>query len=171
MALLYISYTLSHTFCFRTESVEKVSPVDKRYEHLPPVNPSPAPYSQPTPAAPPTSLPKLSNIEGKNESSVFSCGTFGFVDFQKISERLCWWKKNMYFFTHTQLNLSANNVQQSLNKHHRRCRSFFLTVMNISATVSFSLHLKLHFKHFWNTVPDSMPDFIANILFILNTRK
>uniref|UniRef100_A0A673IGB8 Tight junction protein ZO-1-like n=1 Tax=Sinocyclocheilus rhinocerous TaxID=307959 RepID=A0A673IGB8_9TELE len=52
----------------RTESVEKVSPVDKRYETLPPVNPSPAPYSQPTPAAPPTSLPKLSNIEGKNES-------------------------------------------------------------------------------------------------------
>uniref|UniRef100_A0A671NRL8 Tight junction protein 1b n=1 Tax=Sinocyclocheilus anshuiensis TaxID=1608454 RepID=A0A671NRL8_9TELE len=47
----------------RTESVEKVSPVDKRYETLPPVNPSPAPYSQPTPAAPPTSLPKLSNIE------------------------------------------------------------------------------------------------------------
>uniref|UniRef100_A0A8C1TXD3 Zona occludens protein 1 n=1 Tax=Cyprinus carpio TaxID=7962 RepID=A0A8C1TXD3_CYPCA len=37
-------------------SVEKVSPVDKRYEPLPPVNPSPAPYSQPTPAAPPTSL-------------------------------------------------------------------------------------------------------------------
>uniref|UniRef100_A0A8C1DE85 Zona occludens protein 1 n=1 Tax=Cyprinus carpio carpio TaxID=630221 RepID=A0A8C1DE85_CYPCA len=47
----------------RTESVEKVSPVDKRYEPLPPVNLSPAPYSQPTPAAPPTSLPKLSNIE------------------------------------------------------------------------------------------------------------
>ncbi|XP_051741045.1 tight junction protein ZO-1 isoform X4 [Ctenopharyngodon idella] len=47
----------------RTESVEKVSPVDKRYEPPPPVNPSPAPYSQPTPAAPPTSLPKLSNIE------------------------------------------------------------------------------------------------------------
>ncbi|XP_067293198.1 tight junction protein ZO-1 isoform X15 [Pseudorasbora parva] len=47
----------------RTESVEKVSPVDKRYEPLPPVTPSPAPYSQPTPAAPPTSLPKLSNIE------------------------------------------------------------------------------------------------------------
>uniref|UniRef100_A0A671N5D5 Tight junction protein ZO-1-like n=1 Tax=Sinocyclocheilus anshuiensis TaxID=1608454 RepID=A0A671N5D5_9TELE len=51
-------------------SVEKVSPVDKRYEPLPPVNPSPAPYSQPTPAAPPTSLPKLRNIEGKNESCV-----------------------------------------------------------------------------------------------------
>ncbi|XP_016097065.1 tight junction protein ZO-1-like [Sinocyclocheilus grahami] len=47
----------------RTESVEKVSPVDKRYEPLLPVNPSPAPYSQPTPAAPPTSLPKLRNIE------------------------------------------------------------------------------------------------------------
>ncbi|XP_059392142.1 tight junction protein ZO-1-like isoform X5 [Carassius carassius] len=47
----------------RTESVEKVSPVDKRYEPLPPVNPPPAPYSQPTPAAPSTSLPKLSNIE------------------------------------------------------------------------------------------------------------
>ncbi|XP_077067327.1 tight junction protein 1b isoform X41 [Siphateles boraxobius] len=47
----------------RTESVEKVSPVDKRYEPVPPVNPSPAPYSQPTPAAPPTALPKLSNIE------------------------------------------------------------------------------------------------------------
>ncbi|KAK7121274.1 hypothetical protein R3I93_022384 [Phoxinus phoxinus] len=47
----------------RTESVEKVSPVDKRYEPVPPANPSPAPYSQPTPAAPPTALPKLSNIE------------------------------------------------------------------------------------------------------------
>ncbi|XP_073724941.1 tight junction protein 1 isoform X9 [Misgurnus anguillicaudatus] len=47
----------------RTESVEKISPVDKRYEPLAPVNPSPAPYSQPTPVAPPTSLPKLSNIE------------------------------------------------------------------------------------------------------------
>ncbi|XP_057185399.1 tight junction protein ZO-1 isoform X4 [Triplophysa rosa] len=45
----------------RTESVEKISPVDKRYE--PPVNPSPAPYSQPTPVAPPTSLPKLANME------------------------------------------------------------------------------------------------------------
>ncbi|XP_052453120.1 tight junction protein ZO-1 isoform X5 [Carassius gibelio] len=50
----------------RTESVEKVSPVDKRYEPLPSVNPPPAPYSQPTPAAPPTSLPKLSNIEVKS---------------------------------------------------------------------------------------------------------
>ncbi|XP_039502954.1 tight junction protein ZO-1 isoform X1 [Pimephales promelas] len=47
----------------RAESVEKVSPVDKRYEPVPPANPSPAPYSQPTPAAPPTALPKLSNIE------------------------------------------------------------------------------------------------------------
>ncbi|XP_056120972.1 tight junction protein ZO-1 isoform X6 [Rhinichthys klamathensis goyatoka] len=47
----------------RTESVEKVSPVDKRYEPVPPANPSPAPYSQPTPAAPPTALPKLSNTE------------------------------------------------------------------------------------------------------------
>uniref|UniRef100_A0A8C2L2C0 Tight junction protein 1b n=1 Tax=Cyprinus carpio TaxID=7962 RepID=A0A8C2L2C0_CYPCA len=53
-------------------SVEKVSPVDKRYEPLPPVNPSPAPYSQPTPAAPPTSLPKRSNIEAKNESGVIT---------------------------------------------------------------------------------------------------
>ncbi|XP_051545342.1 tight junction protein ZO-1-like isoform X13 [Myxocyprinus asiaticus] len=47
----------------RTESSEKVSPVDKRYEPLPPVNPSPAPYSQGTPAAPPASLPKLTNID------------------------------------------------------------------------------------------------------------
>uniref|UniRef100_A0A672SI97 Zona occludens protein 1 n=1 Tax=Sinocyclocheilus grahami TaxID=75366 RepID=A0A672SI97_SINGR len=47
------------------------SPVDKRYDTLPPANPSPAPYSQPTPAAPPTSLPKLSNIDGKNEKCVF----------------------------------------------------------------------------------------------------
>uniref|UniRef100_A0A8C1TXF8 Zona occludens protein 1 n=1 Tax=Cyprinus carpio TaxID=7962 RepID=A0A8C1TXF8_CYPCA len=70
--LVHIIHTLAHSFCFRTESVEKVSPVDKRYEPLPPVNPSPAPYSQPTPAAPPTSLPKLSNIEGKNESGVFN---------------------------------------------------------------------------------------------------
>ncbi|XP_059401696.1 tight junction protein ZO-1-like isoform X6 [Carassius carassius] len=47
----------------RTESVDKVSPVDKRYEPLPPINPSPAPYSQPTHAAPATSLPRLSNIQ------------------------------------------------------------------------------------------------------------
>uniref|UniRef100_A0A8C2KVV1 Zona occludens protein 1 n=1 Tax=Cyprinus carpio TaxID=7962 RepID=A0A8C2KVV1_CYPCA len=52
----------------RTESVEKVSPVDKRYEPLPPVNPSPAPYSQPTPAAPPTSLPKLNSLPDPHSS-------------------------------------------------------------------------------------------------------
>ncbi|KAG1939408.1 tight junction protein ZO-1 [Pimephales promelas] len=56
----------------RAESVEKVSPVDKRYEPVPPANPSPAPYSQPTPAAPPTALPKLSNIEGENHSRIFT---------------------------------------------------------------------------------------------------
>ncbi|XP_035392511.1 tight junction protein ZO-1 isoform X3 [Electrophorus electricus] len=43
----------------RTESVEKVSPVDKRHELLPPINPSAAPYGQAGPAVPPTSLPKL----------------------------------------------------------------------------------------------------------------
>lgn len=50
----------------RTESVEKVSPVDKRYEPVPQVNPTPAPYGQTGPAVPPTSLPKLSNAEGKS---------------------------------------------------------------------------------------------------------
>ncbi|XP_037398984.1 tight junction protein ZO-1 isoform X9 [Pygocentrus nattereri] len=47
----------------RTESVEKVSPVDKRYEPLPPINSSAAPYGQSGPAVPPTSLPKLANTE------------------------------------------------------------------------------------------------------------
>ncbi|XP_049330569.1 tight junction protein ZO-1 isoform X11 [Astyanax mexicanus] len=47
----------------RTESAEKVSPVDKRYEPLPPINHSAAPYGQSGPPVPPTSLPKLSNTE------------------------------------------------------------------------------------------------------------
>ncbi|XP_053092901.1 tight junction protein ZO-1 isoform X6 [Pangasianodon hypophthalmus] len=47
----------------RTESGEKVSPVDKRYEPVPQVNPVPAPYGQSGPAIPPASLPKLSNAE------------------------------------------------------------------------------------------------------------
>ncbi|XP_072527224.1 tight junction protein 1 isoform X2 [Salminus brasiliensis] len=47
----------------RTESAEKVSPVDKRYEPLPPINHTPAPYGQSGPAVPPTSLPKLGNTE------------------------------------------------------------------------------------------------------------
>ncbi|XP_046715983.1 tight junction protein ZO-1 isoform X7 [Silurus meridionalis] len=48
----------------RTESGEKVSPVDKRYEPVPQVNSTPAPYGgQSGPAVPPTSLPKLSNTD------------------------------------------------------------------------------------------------------------
>ncbi|KAK2834502.1 hypothetical protein Q7C36_015203 [Tachysurus vachellii] len=47
----------------RTESGEKVSPVEKRYEPIPQVNPVPTPYGQSVPAVPPTSLPKLSNAE------------------------------------------------------------------------------------------------------------
>lgn len=50
----------------RTESGEKVSPVEKRYEPVPQVNPVPTPYGQSGPAVPPTSLPKLSNAEGKS---------------------------------------------------------------------------------------------------------
>uniref|UniRef100_A0A3B1KCB0 Zona occludens protein 1 n=1 Tax=Astyanax mexicanus TaxID=7994 RepID=A0A3B1KCB0_ASTMX len=52
----------------QTESAEKVSPVDKRYEPLPPINHSAAPYGQSGPPVPPTSLPKLSNTEGKLNS-------------------------------------------------------------------------------------------------------
>ncbi|KAJ8417642.1 hypothetical protein AAFF_G00224850 [Aldrovandia affinis] len=47
----------------RTESVEKVSPVEKRYEPVPQVTPPPSQYSQPSPTAPPTSLPKPTNTE------------------------------------------------------------------------------------------------------------
>ncbi|KAG9331929.1 hypothetical protein JZ751_016566 [Albula glossodonta] len=42
----------------RTESVEKVSPVEKRYESVPQATPPPNQYGQPSPTAPPTSLPK-----------------------------------------------------------------------------------------------------------------
>ncbi|XP_053345511.1 tight junction protein ZO-1 isoform X5 [Clarias gariepinus] len=47
----------------RTETGEKVSPVDKRYEPVPQVNSTPTPYGQTGPAVPPTSLPKLTNAE------------------------------------------------------------------------------------------------------------
>ncbi|MED6251410.1 hypothetical protein ATANTOWER_030368 [Ataeniobius toweri] len=43
----------------RVESVEKVSPVDKRYEPLPQISPS-TQYGPPAPAIPPNTLPKLS---------------------------------------------------------------------------------------------------------------
>ncbi|KAM9754032.1 tight junction protein 1 isoform 5-T5 [Menidia menidia] len=43
----------------RVESMEKVSPVEKRYEPLPQISPS-SPYGPPPPAAPPSTLPKLS---------------------------------------------------------------------------------------------------------------
>uniref|UniRef100_A0A672JCK4 Zona occludens protein 1 n=1 Tax=Salarias fasciatus TaxID=181472 RepID=A0A672JCK4_SALFA len=44
----------------RVESVEKVSPVEKRYEPLPQISPS-SQYGPPPPAAPPSTLPKLTN--------------------------------------------------------------------------------------------------------------
>nr|XP_020477186.1 tight junction protein ZO-1-like isoform X3 [Monopterus albus] len=43
----------------RVESVEKVSPVEKRYEPLPQISPS-SQYGPPAPAIPPNTLPKLS---------------------------------------------------------------------------------------------------------------
>ncbi|XP_072242147.1 tight junction protein 1 isoform X2 [Leuresthes tenuis] len=43
----------------RVESVEKVSPVEKRYEPLPQISPS-SQYGPPVPAIPPNTLPKLS---------------------------------------------------------------------------------------------------------------
>ncbi|XP_037539494.1 tight junction protein ZO-1 [Nematolebias whitei] len=43
----------------RVESVEKVSPVEKRYEPLPQISPS-SQYGPPLPALPPNTLPKLS---------------------------------------------------------------------------------------------------------------
>ncbi|XP_046889248.1 tight junction protein ZO-1 isoform X1 [Hypomesus transpacificus] len=46
----------------RAESVEKVSPVEKRYEPLPQISPS-SQYGPPTPAIPPNTLPKLSANE------------------------------------------------------------------------------------------------------------
>lgn len=52
------------TYC-RVESVEKVSPVEKRYEPLPQISPS-SQYGPPTPAIPPNTLPKLSPNEGKH---------------------------------------------------------------------------------------------------------
>ncbi|XP_062848145.1 tight junction protein ZO-1 isoform X3 [Trichomycterus rosablanca] len=47
----------------RTEPVEKISPMDKRYEPIPQINSTPTPYGQSGPAVPPTSLPKLNNTE------------------------------------------------------------------------------------------------------------
>uniref|UniRef100_A0A673BMZ8 Tight junction protein ZO-1-like n=1 Tax=Sphaeramia orbicularis TaxID=375764 RepID=A0A673BMZ8_9TELE len=48
----------------RVESVEKVSPVEKRYEPLPQISPS-SQYGPPVPVIPPNTLPKLSPSEGK----------------------------------------------------------------------------------------------------------
>lgn len=49
----------------RVESVEKVSPVEKRYEPLPQISPS-SQYGPPVPAIPPNTLPKLSPGDGKS---------------------------------------------------------------------------------------------------------
>uniref|UniRef100_A0A672JFI3 Tight junction protein 1b n=1 Tax=Salarias fasciatus TaxID=181472 RepID=A0A672JFI3_SALFA len=49
----------------RVESVEKVSPVEKRYEPLPQISPS-SQYGPPPPAAPPSTLPKLSPNDGES---------------------------------------------------------------------------------------------------------
>uniref|UniRef100_A0A7N6BIM5 Zona occludens protein 1 n=1 Tax=Anabas testudineus TaxID=64144 RepID=A0A7N6BIM5_ANATE len=48
----------------RVESVEKVSPVEKRYEPLPQISPS-TQYGPPASAIPPNTLPKLSPSDGK----------------------------------------------------------------------------------------------------------
>lgn len=52
---------------YRVESLEKVSPVEKRYEPLPQISPS-AQYGPPLPAIPPNPLPKLSPSDGKVKS-------------------------------------------------------------------------------------------------------
>ncbi|XP_037622189.1 tight junction protein ZO-1 isoform X7 [Sebastes umbrosus] len=49
----------------RVESVEKVSPVEKRYEPLPQISPS-AQYGAPASAIPPNTLPKLSPGDGNS---------------------------------------------------------------------------------------------------------
>uniref|UniRef100_A0A674EPR6 Zona occludens protein 1 n=1 Tax=Salmo trutta TaxID=8032 RepID=A0A674EPR6_SALTR len=49
----------------RAESVEKVSPVEKRYEPLSQISPV-SQYGPPSPAVPPNSLPKLITNDGKN---------------------------------------------------------------------------------------------------------
>lgn len=56
-----ILYVSSHC---RVESVEKVSPVEKRYEPLPQVSPS-SQYGPPASTIPPNTLPKLSPNDGK----------------------------------------------------------------------------------------------------------
>lgn len=50
--------------CSRVESLEKVSPVEKRYEPLPQISPS-TQYGPPAPIIPPNTLPKLSPSDGK----------------------------------------------------------------------------------------------------------
>lgn len=114
-----------YCFCFRTESVEKVSPVDKRYEPLPPVNPSPAPYGQNTPAAPPTSLPKLTNIEGNTRlgwvfyfffsfcSVMFSfwfCFCAGFFCFHYFGLVVCLFFFVMFCFENSLFALALMNI-------------------------------------------------------------
>lgn len=51
------------THC-RVESLEKVSPVEKRYEPLPQISPS-TQYGAPASTIPPSTLPKLSPNDGK----------------------------------------------------------------------------------------------------------
>uniref|UniRef100_A0A3Q0S7B2 Zona occludens protein 1 n=1 Tax=Amphilophus citrinellus TaxID=61819 RepID=A0A3Q0S7B2_AMPCI len=60
----------------KIESVEKVSPVEKRYETLPQISPS-SQYGPPASAVPPTTLPKLSPGDGK--LSKFSAGLSDFI--------------------------------------------------------------------------------------------
>lgn len=48
------------------ESVEKVSPVEKRYEPLPQISPS-SQYGPPASALPPNALPKLSPSDGESD--------------------------------------------------------------------------------------------------------
>uniref|UniRef100_A0AAY4CA32 Zona occludens protein 1 n=1 Tax=Denticeps clupeoides TaxID=299321 RepID=A0AAY4CA32_9TELE len=55
----------------QSESVEKVSPVEKRFEPAPQVNPAPTQYGQTVPAVPPPSLPKAL--------------TFGFLSFLPVN--------------------------------------------------------------------------------------
>ncbi|XP_036400034.1 tight junction protein ZO-1 isoform X4 [Megalops cyprinoides] len=47
----------------RAESVEKASPVEKRYEPVAQVTPPPSQYGQPSPAVPPATLPKPATAE------------------------------------------------------------------------------------------------------------
>lgn len=61
---LFALSVLSVSTCCRVESVEKVSPVEKRYEPLPQISPS-SQYGPPASTIPPNTLPKLSPNDGK----------------------------------------------------------------------------------------------------------